>query len=71
MCVDTGDSASSAGTTIFTATGGLLGTPGYMCPNYCSSRKYGPRSDLFSVGIVILELLTGKVRKTARVYSER
>mmetsp|Transcript_575 Transcript_575/g.1255 ORF Transcript_575/g.1255 Transcript_575/m.1255 type:complete len:206 (-) Transcript_575:173-790(-) len=32
-----------------------------MCPN-CSSGSNGPRSDLFSVGIVILELLTGRVQ---------
>ncbi len=36
-----------------------VGTWGYIDPNYVSSGEYGPKSDVFSLGVVILELLTG------------
>jgi serine/threonine protein kinase len=48
---------------IFTATqGGALGTPGYMCPQFTRTRKYGEKSEVYSLGVVLLELLTGKVQ---------
>jgi interleukin-1 receptor-associated kinase 4 len=48
---------------IFTVTqGGALGTPGYMCPQFTRTRKYGEKSEVYSLGVVLLELLTGKVQ---------
>ena len=53
----------AAGQTTFTVTqGGALGTPGYMCPTYMRTRKYGERSEVFAVGMVLLELLTGQLQ---------
>jgi serine/threonine-protein kinase len=42
-----------------TSTGIVLGTPGYMSPEQVSGEKVSGQSDLFSLGVVMYELLTG------------
>src|SRR5437660_1175891 len=37
-----------------------IGTPGYMCPEQVRGDEMGPPGDLYSVGVVLYELLTGK-----------
>jgi len=39
----------------------LLGTPAYMSPELCRGKKADPLSDIYSLGIVLFELLSGKL----------
>jgi serine/threonine-protein kinase len=52
--------ASAAGMDSLTATGTVLGTAGYLSPEQAMGDRATPASDLYGLGVVAYELLTGK-----------
>jgi eukaryotic-like serine/threonine-protein kinase len=51
--------AYAAGSAPLTRTGALIGTPAYLAPERVAGASAGPASDLYSLGIVAYECLTG------------
>lgn len=63
-------SAHRTGAPALTQLGSLIGTPRYMSPEQAKSEPVDARSDIFTVGIIFYELLTGIAPFTAKTRKE-
>ena len=61
---------SHINTSNITQDGAVIGTPAYMSPEQCRGESVDARSDLFSVGTVLYELLTGTRAFSGRSVTE-
>jgi len=58
---DFGIARMTEGTTKLTATGAVVGTPTYMSPEQAAGETVGPQSDFYSLGIMLYEMVAGRV----------
>ncbi len=58
---DASDDPKQPGKRALTTQGILIGTPEYMSPEQCRGQPLDARSDLYSVGVILYQILTGRL----------
>ena len=58
--VDFGLARRFEGSESLTASGAILGTPGYMAPEQIRGEAVGPAADVYALGAILYEMLTGR-----------
>ena len=53
--------ARAASSTTITMTGGVIGSVHYFSPEQARGSKVGPQSDIYSIGVTLFEMVTGRV----------
>jgi tRNA A-37 threonylcarbamoyl transferase component Bud32 len=61
LLADFGIARMVEGASRLTMTGAIIGTPEYMSPEQAAGEKVGAASDIYSLGVVLYEMLTGRV----------
>ncbi len=68
VLIDDGDHAkvtdfgiARAGASDMTETGSIMGTAQYLSPEQAQGHAVNPTSDLYSIGVILYEMLTGRV----------
>jgi serine/threonine protein kinase len=59
--VDFGLATANAMSTVETLAGRILGTPRYMSPEQCEGNETTLASDVYAMGLVVYEMLTGRL----------
>jgi len=68
--IDFGIAKSRDGSAHSTMAGVLVGTPHYMSPEQCRGESVDGRSDIYSMGIVLYQMLTGHLPFEGRSVSD-
>jgi DNA-binding NarL/FixJ family response regulator/tRNA A-37 threonylcarbamoyl transferase component Bud32 len=63
--IDFGTAKSVGQSNDLTRTGTVVGTPHYMSPEQCAGQDLTPASDLYALGVMFYEMLTGALPYTA------
>ena len=58
---DFGVALPSEAQTKLTATGAMMGTPGYLSPEQCLGETIDHRADIYALGVTYYEMLTGRM----------